>query len=117
MFTYYVTSLMTFPVITEELATIDGDTGNTIDLLTKNTLTTLGVVTGAGTAVAAGALVTAALPAQMLTATAVSAGLIYAGDRQAKNLPFIPTFGKDAAPKDNAPAAVAPAEPVVQPAA
>ena len=70
------------------------ETGHAIDLLTKNTLTTTGVVLGAGTAVAAGALVTAALPAQMLTATAVSAGCIYAGDRQAKGLSLNPFAGK-----------------------
>ena len=87
-----------------QVTEITDDTGHAIDLLTKNTLTTTGVVVGAGTAVAAGALVTAALPAQMLTAAAISGGCIYAGDRQAKGLSINP-FAKKDEPKSVAPAA------------
>jgi len=65
-------------------------TAGSIDLLTKNTLTTAGVVVAAGTGVAGAALLTAALPAQMLAAAGTSAALIYAGDRQAKDLPIFP---------------------------
>ncbi len=67
-----------------------GGTGNAVDILNKNALTTAGVLVGGSTAIAAGALVTAALPVQMVTAATVSAGLIYAGDRQAKGLPINP---------------------------
>lgn len=70
-------------------------TQNALDILSKNTVTSVGVVIGAGTAVAAGALVTAALPAQMLTAAAVSAGCIYAGDRQHKGFSINPFASKD----------------------
>ena len=63
---------------------------NAIDLLTKNTLTTAGVLVGGSAGVASLALVATALPAQMALATGVSAGLIYAGDREAKGLPINP---------------------------
>ena len=68
----------------------DGETASAFDLLSKNTLTTAGVVVAAGTGVAGAALLTAALPAQFLSAAAVSGGLIYAGDRQAKGLSINP---------------------------
>ena len=61
-----------------------------MDLLTKNTMTTAGVIVAAGTGVAGAALLTAALPAQMLAAAGTSAALIYAGDRQAKGLTVNP---------------------------
>lgn len=67
---------------------------NTQELLNKNGLTTAGVLLGSTTALAGAALVTVALPAQVLTCTGISAGLIYAGDRKAKNLPLNP-FSKD----------------------
>jgi hypothetical protein len=62
-------------------------------ILDKNTMTTAGVLVAAGTGVAGVALVTAVLPAQVLAASGISAGLIYAGDRQSKGLsinPFAP---------------------------
>lgn len=68
----------------------DGETASAIELLTKNTMTTAGVIVAAGTGVAGAALLTAALPAQMLAAAGTSAALIYAGDRQAKDLPVFP---------------------------
>ena len=73
----------------------DGHTASATDLLTKNTLTTAGVVIAAGTGVAGAAVLAAALPAQILTAAAVSGGLIYAGDRQSKGLSVNP-FAKGA---------------------
>jgi len=66
------------------------ETAGALDLLSKNTLTSAGVILGAGTGVAAGALVTAALPAQMLLATGATAALLYAGDRKSKELPIFP---------------------------
>ena len=59
------------------------------DLLDKNALTTAGVLVGAGTAVAGAGILTVALPAQVFGATAISAGLIYAGDRQSKGLKIL----------------------------
>ena len=76
----------------------DGQTASATDLLTKNTLTTAGVVIAAGTGVAGAAVLAAALPAQILTAAAVSGGLIYAGDRQAKGQSINP-FAALATPK------------------
>ena len=73
-----------------------GSLGNTvdetsaIDLLDKNALTTAGVLLAAGGAVSGGLLLTAALPVPVLGITAVSAGLVYAGDRQAKGLSINP---------------------------
>ena len=61
---------------------------NTQELLNKNSLTTAGVLVGSTTVLAGATLLTVALPAQVLTATGISAGLIYAGDRKAKNLPL-----------------------------
>ncbi len=70
--------------------------GSASDILNKNLLLTAGIMTGGSTAIAGGVLLTAALPAQMLTAAAVSGGLIYAGVRKDKGLPLNP-FTKDAA--------------------
>ena len=75
----------------------DGTAG-AIELLNKNTLTTAGVILGAGTGVAGAALLTAALPAQMLLATGATAALLYAGDRQAKDKPVFPWNAAPAAP-------------------
>jgi hypothetical protein len=65
------------------------------EMLDKNVLTTAGVLVGAGTGVAGAAVLTVALPAQVLGASVISAGLIYAGDRQSKGLKiFANPFGK-----------------------
>ena len=66
------------------------DTAGALEILNKNTLTTAGVILGAGTGVAGAALLTAALPAQMLLASGATAALIYAGDRKSKSLPVFP---------------------------
>ena len=67
-------------------------TQSAMEVLSKNTLTTAGVMVAAGTGVARAAVLAAALPAQIATAAVLSGGLIYAGDRQSKGLsinPFI----------------------------
>ena len=66
------------------------DTAGSMEMLTRNTLTTAGAAVAAGTAVAGAAVLTVALPAQMTIATGLAAGLYYAGDRQAKGLPINP---------------------------
>lgn len=68
-------------------------------LFDKNLLTTAGVLVAAGGGVAGTALLLSALPGQVIAASAVSGGLLYAGDRQHKGLPIIPNFkSQDAAP-------------------
>lgn len=102
MFTYYVDSLMTLPTFSDaDVIAVDDATASSLDLMSKNTLTTCGLAVAAGTAVAGTAVLVAALPAQMATAAALSGGLIYAGDRQAKGLPILPKFQPQgpAAPK------------------
>ena len=76
-----------------------------MEILTKNSLTSAGVILGAGTGVAAGALVTAALPAQMLLATGATAALLYAGDRKSKDLPVFPWGNAPVTPSEEASAA------------
>jgi len=76
-------------------------------ILDKNTLTTAGVLVAAGTGVAGVALVTAVLPAQVLAASGISAGLIYAGDRQSKGLSINPFTAKSDDKAQVAPAAEA----------
>ena len=56
----------------------------------QNLLTTAGAVIGGGTVLSATALVTSVLPAQMLAAAAAAGACLYAGDRQAKDLPIVP---------------------------
>lgn len=76
-------------------SSVDNVSGAASDILNKNMLLTAGILTGGSTAIAGGVLLTAALPAQMLTAGALSGGLIYAGIRKDKGLPLNP-FTKDA---------------------
>ena len=65
--------------------------GNVSELLEKNLLTTAGLATGALTAGFGGAVLITALPTQTLGGAAITATLLYAGDRQAKGNPL---FGK-----------------------
>lgn len=58
--------------------------------LDKNALTTAGVLVASGTAIAGTGLLVTVLPAQMALALGTSAGLLYAGDRQDKELPIFP---------------------------
>ena len=64
------------------------------ELLTKNWQTTAAVTLGVATGGAAGLVMLSMLPAQTLTAGAAIGALLYAGDREEKDLPLIPTFGK-----------------------
>ena len=59
-------------------------------LLDKNLLFTSGVLIAAGTGVAGAAVLVSALPAQVITAGALSGGLMYAGHRKDKGLPVFP---------------------------
>jgi len=95
-----------------------GSTGSTgaIDLLTKNTLTTAGVLVASSTALAGAAVLTVALPAQVVGAAAISGGLIYAGDRQAKGLSINP-FADKSEEKESTPAQTKEAAPASEPVA
>ena len=76
------------------------------DLLSKNALTTAGVLVGAGTGVAGVGILFAALPGQMTAAAALTGGLMYAGHRQSIGKPIIPGLSKsDDASASDAPAA------------
>ena len=72
------------------------------DLLSKNALTTAGVLVGAGTGVAGVGVLFAALPGQMTVATAITGGLLYAGHRQSVDKPIIPGVGGKSATVPNA---------------
>ena len=89
---------MSFNVISEDGLASAGHTMSSMEILTKNSLTSAGVILGAGTGVAGAALLTAALPAQMLLATGTTAALLYAGDRKSKDLPVFPWGAAPAAP-------------------
>jgi len=65
----------------------------TNDLLSRNAMTTAGVLIGAGTGVAGAAVLVAALPAQTITAGVVTGAFLYAGDRQHKGLSINPFDG------------------------
>ena len=65
------------------------------DLLSRNALTTAGVLVGAGTGVAGAAVLVAALPGQMIVAGTLTGGLLYAGHRQHVGKSIIPQFGSD----------------------
>ena len=95
---------MALPTVSFTNFSSDQDVASATDLLTKNTLTTAGVVIAAGTGVAGAAVLAAALPAQILTAAAVSGGLIYAGDRQSKGLSVNPFAALAALSAPKAPA-------------
>ena len=78
-------------ILTSDAQSCDAIAGSD-GLLDKNFLTTAGVLIAAGGGVAGTALLLSALPGQCIAAAAVSGGLIYAGDRQHKGLPIVPTF-------------------------
>lgn len=76
--------------------------GAASDYATRNIATTAGLAVAAGTCVAGAAILTAALPGQMILAASTTGVLLYVGDRQHNDLPIIPS-------RDNAaPAAVTP---------
>ena len=72
-----------------------GEAFNSSEFINRNTLTTAGVLLGGSTVLASTALVAAAIPAQVLAASAASGALIYAGDRQHKGLPINPWAKSD----------------------
>ncbi len=82
------------------VATADG-AGS--DFCTRNLATTAGLAVGAGAVVAGAAILTAALPGQVVVAVGTTGALMYVGQRQADGKSIIP--GRDNA----APAAVTPA--------
>ena len=73
------------------------------DILSKNALTTAGVLIGAGTGVAGAGILFMALPGQMTVGAALTGGLLYAGHRQSVGKPIIP--GMSADKPESAPAA------------
>ena len=97
----HIHSLYIMPIINDcsESVTCDGAKS---DLLSKNALTTVGVLVGAGTGVAGVGVLFAALPGQMTVATAITGGLLYAGHRQSVDKPIIPGVGGKSATVPNA---------------
>ena len=99
-----------FGSVGADIAPVDGAAS---DFATRNIATTAGLAVAAGTAVAGAAILTAALPGQMIVAAGTTGVLLYVGDRQYNGKPVIPGRG-DATPA----AAPAPATPVAdEPAA
>ena len=80
--------------------------GAASDFATRNIATTAGLAVGAGAVVAGAALLTAALPGQVIVAAGTTGALLYVGDRQFNGKPVIPGRG-DAAPAAATPEAVA----------
>ena len=73
------------------------------DILSKNALTTAGVLVGAGTGVAGAGILFMALPGQMTVAATLTGGLLYAGHRQSVGKPIIPGTGSDDSKSDKQP--------------
>lgn len=71
--------------------------GASSDFATRNIATTAGLAIGAGTVVAGAAILTAALPGQVILAATTTGVLLYVGDRQANDLPIVPGRGTAAA--------------------
>ncbi len=65
--------------VTMQQCDTSADKGSTSDLLSKNWMTTAGVLAGAGVGVTSVIVTATALPAQILGMTALSGGLIYFG--------------------------------------
>ncbi len=85
------------PLGTTNSVAID-NSGATSDILSKNALTTAGVLVGAGTGVAGAGILFLALPGQMTVAAGLTGGLLYAGHRQSVGKPIIPGTGGKSAP-------------------
>ena len=83
-------ALVTFDNATTQV--LDDTNGTGLDMLTKNWQTTAAVTLGVATGGAAGLVMLSMLPAQTLTAGAAIGALLYAGDREEKDLPLFP-FG------------------------
>lgn len=71
------------------------EAGAKSDILSKNALTTAGVLIGAGTGVAGAAILVAAMPGQMAISATLTGGLLYAGHRQHVGKSIIPQFSSD----------------------
>ena len=77
--------------VTEDSSSLDSEfAAGGKGVLDKNLLFTSGVLVAAGTGVAGAAVLVSALPAQVITAGALSGGLMYAGHRKDKGLPVFP---------------------------
>ena len=87
-----------------------GLTAGSEGLMDKNLLFTSGVLVAAGTGVAGAALLLSAMPAQVIGATALSGGLMYAGQRKHEGKSILPWTEQAATP------APAPDAPVPAPA-
>jgi len=85
-------ALVTFDDATTHVSTTEKGSG--MDMLTKNWQTTAAVTLGVATGGAAGLVMLSKLPAQTLTAGAAIGALLYAGDREDKELPLFP-FGNN----------------------
>ena len=83
-------ALVTFDNATTHV--LDDTNGTGLDMLTKNWQTTAAVTLGVATGGAAGLVMLSMLPAQTITAGAAIGALLYAGDREEKDLPLFP-FG------------------------
>ena len=84
------------PIGIDNSRTVAGSTtGAKSDILSKNALTTAGVLVGAGTGVAGAGVLFMALPGQMTVAAALTGGLLYAGHRQSLGQSIIPGRGTD----------------------
>ena len=83
-------ALVTFDDATSHVSTTEKGSG--VDMLTKNWQTTAAVTLGVATGGAASLVMLSMLPAQTLTAGAAIGALLYAGDREEKDLPLFP-FG------------------------
>lgn len=87
------------PIIIDNTPDVAGSTtGTQSDILSKNALTTAGVLVGAGTGVAGAGILFMALPGQMTAAAALTGGLLYAGHRQSLGKSIIPGRGTDDKP-------------------
>ena len=87
---------------TSNSAPTRSDDGAALDFATRNIATGVGMGILAGTAFTGAAILTAALPGQMILAAGSSGIALYIGDRQAKGMPIIPS-------RDNAAPAATPA--------
>ena len=96
---YYINNMDCFDSVSTASAT-RGTDGAASDFATRNLATTAGLVAGAGTIVAGGALLTAALPVQMIAATTGTGVLLYVGHRQANGLSPLPGMAAPDAKSD-----------------
>ena len=92
---------------TSNAAPIRSTDGAASDFATRNIATTAGLAVGAGAVVAGAAVLTAALPGQVIVAAGTTGALLYIGDRQFNGKPIIPGRGDAAEAAEPTPEAVA----------